>query len=66
MKEKVLLALMAHGKMRRRVIAGYVRVWTAAPELTDALLALEKEGKIKRTYHQDFANMDCYYEWEVI
>lgn len=65
MKEQILEILREHGKMRRRVLAGYLRIWTAAVELTDALSALEKSGEVRRTYHHDPANMDCYYEWEI-
>ena len=65
MKEQILEILREHGKMRRRVLAGYLHVWTAAEELTDALRALEKSGEVWRTYHNDPANMDCYFEWEI-
>jgi predicted ArsR family transcriptional regulator len=66
MKEQILEILRKHGKMRRRVLADHLQVWTAAAELTDALSALEKSGEVRRNYHSDSANMDCYYEWEIL
>ena len=66
MKERILEILRDHGKMRRRVLADYLHIWTAAAELTDALGALEKSGEVRRTYHNDPANMECYFEWEIL
>ena len=65
MKEQILKILREHGKMRRRVLADHLCIWTAAAELTDALSALEKSGEVRRTCHNDPANMDCYFEWEI-
>lgn len=65
MTDQILEILREYGKMRRRVLADRLHVWTVAAELTDALRALEDSGEVRRIYHNDPANMDHYYEWEI-
>lgn len=66
MKNQILGILVRHGRMRRREIADMLKVWTAATELTDALMELERAGQIKSTLYKDMANHECYYLWEVV
>lgn len=63
MKEKLLAVIREHPGMTKRVITSYA----CCPFLEGIKLIyeMEREGLIRKTVHNDMANMEFYEEWYV-
>ena len=63
MKEQIINILHEHPGLRKREIAGYLRIHHF--KIIPLLDEMEQEGLVIRKYHHDPANMEFYDEYYV-
>ena len=63
---EILIVLMLSPGMRKREIAGWLRIWQCNSDFLSAMNRLEQQGKIRRETVRDIGNMEYYDKWYAV